>query len=739
MFLTQDKTKLESDVLSITLGTGDIFQFEPQEGISAKLGYAGTQHDLACVRTPIGYIFVDAKLGELYLYKGQVSTMNATINTFLREYLKVKEKNVFMGNGITIGWDQKYKRIIVTVKNRSVSPGTEVKNFEDTTEFWSSLEIGDIVYYQNRFVVYEGLNNPEETGMDCPPDPPVDVITWDPTDPYCVQVEGINTGMRAWANRARRTNGTLDGYTEANTLNSGLGPYFPPVVNYDLCPLPPDVITWEGSDPACELSTEPTCPEGYTLSEDGTMCIKNETMPPDVESSGYCIAESNLSPEYGANGMQIYEDIGDFDTQLIGTPTVITTDYWRGNPPGSGETVNGGSPPGSAVPVPGSPGSPMNREGIWVDTDCSGLKDGLTAGSVLQFTQPIMAVSDKVVYVGIGGDNTFKVVVNDTVIVECNSANPANGGGATNNFTSWWVFPIQLTTGQNYVNFQAIGDGSVNDAFAATIMDNTYAEILAATSDDDLTFLFRSSEYIGETIDIATCPDGWTLDTSGGSGNYVCRRTLTEEPIPATGGNTGMMYFNMRCRLVNGKLDGYCEENTEIGGEGPYISPVEDLDACPTEDPDPPGPIPIVATVERFCSDKNCTEQGAISLKFVFDIPTPANLEILGGVIERIYNGTGRAVGYELFDLPPGVVAASFVPSQSPYVINVPAGVTEYTVPAVIFQRDPNPTLGVPFGWTCHNCQRPITDLYFKLSNPESGYTLTLTSGTSGITVHNVT
>src|SRR6187551_60024 len=116
LFRTQDKAKLEGGLLSITLGAGDIFQFEPQEVISAKLGYAGTQHDLACVRTPIGYVFVDAKLGEVYIYKGKVENLNEGVNTFLREYLKVKEKNVFTGNGITIGWDQKYKRVLLSVK-----------------------------------------------------------------------------------------------------------------------------------------------------------------------------------------------------------------------------------------------------------------------------------------------------------------------------------------------------------------------------------------------------------------------------------------------------------------------------------------------------------------------------------------------------------------------------------------------------------------------------------------------
>jgi len=272
-------------------------------------------------------------------------------------------------------------------------------------------------------------------------------------------------------------------------------------------------------------------------------------------------------------------------------------------------------------------------------------------------------------------------------------------------------------------------------------MDNTAEQIQAATQDSDLTFLFRTSEYLGETIDIATCPDGWVLDTSGGSGSYVCRRILTVEPMGGTvGANIGMKIFNDRCRRINGIPDGYCEENTETGGLGPYIEPVEDLIACPIVDPDPPGPVEIAGTVEKFCSDKNCSEQGTVSLKFTFAALTPANLEIWAGEIYRIYNGNRFAVGYELFaPLPPGVSPAGFTPSASPYLVNIPAGVTTYTVPAVMYQRDPNPTLGTPFGWSCHNCQKPITDLYFKLNEPDSGYTLNLSYITTDITVHNVT
>ncbi len=41
--------------------------------------------------------------------------------------------------------------------------------------------------------------------------------------------------------------------------------------------------------------------------------------------------------------------------------------------------------------------------------------------------------------------------------------------------------------------------------------------------DTGLNVLFTTASLRGQHIDIATCPAGYSLDTSGGSGNYICR------------------------------------------------------------------------------------------------------------------------------------------------------------------------------------------------------------------------
>lgn len=117
LFLTQDKAKLDAGILSITLGTGDIFQFEPQMPVDTKHGYAGTQHELACVKIPLGYVFCDAKQSKIFILQKDLKDISEGLELFLESNLNFPGINTFIGNGLTIGWDDKYGRILFTCKN----------------------------------------------------------------------------------------------------------------------------------------------------------------------------------------------------------------------------------------------------------------------------------------------------------------------------------------------------------------------------------------------------------------------------------------------------------------------------------------------------------------------------------------------------------------------------------------------------------------------------------------------
>lgn len=247
---------------------------------------------------------------------------------------------------------------------------------------------------------------------------------------------------------------------------------------------------------------------GYVPSPSGLICELYETQAPTITDSGFCLAASQ-HPNYSGTESRIYNPgYVDADIQIVaGTVGGIiygrmTIPYWKG----SGSGTDG----------------PMNREGVWIDSDCNGTKDPLTMGAettiAYVFNNPGPA---KTIHVGIGGDNLFTLIVNGTQLVE-------TGVISGNNFNIFHIFPITVQTGPNYINVVATGDGTTNDAVAVVVYDNTAAQILAATSDLDLNIVFRTGTLIGTSYSVATCPAGWSLDVSGGEGFYVCRRTLTE-------------------------------------------------------------------------------------------------------------------------------------------------------------------------------------------------------------------
>lgn len=122
LFMTQDKTTLQGDILNVTLGTGDLFRFPPKPGKPSKLGYGGTQHRLAAVLTDFGYCFADAQTGEIFVLNEQgLQGIGGDMSNFLQRYLRLQESNVFTGKGITIGYDYQFKRMLLSVKQGDTS------------------------------------------------------------------------------------------------------------------------------------------------------------------------------------------------------------------------------------------------------------------------------------------------------------------------------------------------------------------------------------------------------------------------------------------------------------------------------------------------------------------------------------------------------------------------------------------------------------------------------------------
>lgn len=200
LFLTQDRTQLESNVLSITLSAGDIFQFEPQESLASQLGYAGTQHDLACVQTNIGYLFVDSLEGQVFLFKGKLRLLNEFMNTFFRKYARLTDKNPFLGNGYTIGYDPVYKRILLTAKN-VLSQQAVVQPYQATQAFIDTLTPGvSIVYKEGRLQRFLGVNTSTQFSCDQAPLPSIANSVISVADNTAIGVQVLQLGGSNIAN-----------------------------------------------------------------------------------------------------------------------------------------------------------------------------------------------------------------------------------------------------------------------------------------------------------------------------------------------------------------------------------------------------------------------------------------------------------------------------------------------------------------------------------------------------------
>lgn len=251
------------------------------------------------------------------------------------------------------------------------------------------------------------------------------------------------------------------------------------------------------------------CPATYSVAAAGTYCQKIETIGATITNSGYCLAAS-VNGAYSGYESRVYT-IGVVNADLI-------------LPPGSvGEHIVGiaTATPQWSNPLANTTAGPLNREGIWIDSDCNGSTNSLAGGvqTTISFMFNNLDVA-RVIYIGIGADNQFQLIVNGALIVD-------SGTGTDTPFKIWHIIPVTILPGINYFNAIGTGDGSVNDSIGMVGYNNTAGQILTANSDGALNILFKTSNLRNTTFDVATCPSGYSLDSSGGSGSYQCKRTLT--------------------------------------------------------------------------------------------------------------------------------------------------------------------------------------------------------------------
>ena len=124
LFITRDRTTIQGTETNATLGAGDIFDLTPQEIVPTNEGFAGTQHRYSCILTKIGYCFVDANEGKVFVLNGsnldEISKKG--LRNFLRDNLSsTLGDNPFNGVGYTMVYDEEFNRLLLAINNGSSS------------------------------------------------------------------------------------------------------------------------------------------------------------------------------------------------------------------------------------------------------------------------------------------------------------------------------------------------------------------------------------------------------------------------------------------------------------------------------------------------------------------------------------------------------------------------------------------------------------------------------------------
>lgn len=138
IYRTVSEVRLDPSQSNVVLGSGKIFDIDPDEIFPVTGGYAGTQNWTSCFMTKAGYFFVDNRRKKIFLMSDKLEEIsNYGMKTFFEENLgfRINEQLIAKGEdsltasnpnskygiGYVVGFDDKYNRIIFTKRDFSIS------------------------------------------------------------------------------------------------------------------------------------------------------------------------------------------------------------------------------------------------------------------------------------------------------------------------------------------------------------------------------------------------------------------------------------------------------------------------------------------------------------------------------------------------------------------------------------------------------------------------------------------
>ena len=259
------------------------------------------------------------------------------------------------------------------------------------------------------------------------------------------------------------------------------------------------------------------CPDGYTWTPvDSETCQVTLVTGATAPSSPYTVSAQTYQT-YSELGTRIYNTTN-FPTNGSGSTTQYTflnspsNTLWRN---ASLNTVDG----------------PLNRCAIWTDQESGG--NWLPTGKWIGFTDCLTGLFDgKTYYVGIAGDNHFRLRLDGDIIVDTRETNSPYLPSNDRAFKIWNVYPVVIGSGDH--NLELFGYNNSSFAgFGCEIYDNTFEELTGATSLSDINIIYSTSGQTSFTIvqntdgsydsEGYTCPDGYQYSACEDD----CVQTLT--------------------------------------------------------------------------------------------------------------------------------------------------------------------------------------------------------------------
>ena len=179
LFKTQGKENLAVGDITAFIGSGDIFVQDPQEVRETENGYGGTTSVLGGVSTPYGRFYVSRRDRAIYNFVGEIQEVSTGMDAWFRENMpfNIEQYGIDVeaddfpydpdattapaAMGFTVGYDPKYKRVLVTKRERVPTQKTIIS----INKYNASEPVGSIFVENNKFYEVVGAGTYQELNL----------------------------------------------------------------------------------------------------------------------------------------------------------------------------------------------------------------------------------------------------------------------------------------------------------------------------------------------------------------------------------------------------------------------------------------------------------------------------------------------------------------------------------------------------------------------------------------------